>query len=168
MRVLVRFLIAILLVLVVAVVVVGPGRLVAGAEYPFGVGPWGMNGRYCQDMYSLNRLVDEWHRSDLVVATTKEKTTYVALKNALTRSGPEVPRADFTAFFGTHGNVLNLRRMTEEAMPLNTWWNQNCTEAFMEAPSSLNHAWSGMLGHEHMSHYPKNIVHVGNFFRVTR
>ena len=163
MKVLVKFVVAIVLVLVVSVVVVGPGRLVAGAEYPMGVGPWGSTGRYCQDMYSLTHLVDVWHGSDLP-ATSKEKTTYRALEHALTNSGPAVPRADWTAFFRQGGNVE--KTTSAEAPMLNKWWNQNCTQTWMEAPSSLNRTWSGMLGYENFTHYPKNVVKLANFFKV--
>jgi hypothetical protein len=165
MKVIVRLLIALLLVLVISVVVVGPGRLVAGAEYPFGVGPWGMNGRYCQDMYSLSHLINEGHQSDRGVFTPEEKTTFVSLTNTLTKSGPAAPRADFAAFFEGRGNAM--KRASRETTLLNTWWNQNCTAMFMEAPSSLNHAWSGLLGHANLAHYPRNVMNLETFFRVS-
>jgi hypothetical protein len=162
-KALVKFVIAVVLVLIVSVVVVGPGRLVAGAEYPMGVGPWGSTGRYCQDMYSLTHLVDVWHGSDLP-ATPKEKTTYRALEHALTKSGPAVPQAEWTAVFHPVAAVLKTR--AKENTLLNKWWNQNCTQMWMEAPSSLNRTWSGMLGHENFTHYPKNVVKLANFFKV--
>jgi hypothetical protein len=162
-KTLVRFVIAIILVLVVSVVVVGPGRLVAGAEYPVGVGPWGSTGRYCQDMYSLTHLVDVWHGSDRP-ATAKEKTTFKALQHALTHSGPAVPQADWMTVFHPAPPVLKSR--TKENTLLNTWWNQNCTQMWMEAPSSLNRTWSGMIGHENFTHYPKNVVDLATFLKV--
>jgi hypothetical protein len=164
MKALVKFFVAILLVLVASFVVIGPGRLVAGAEYPMGVGPWGSTGRYCQHMYSLTHLIDVWHGSDLP-ASTQEKTTVRALQKALTTSGPAVPRADFSAFFRTRGDVS--KTMSTETPILNKWWNQNCTAMWMEAPSSLNRTWSGMLGHERFTHYPKNVVKLRNFSKVT-
>jgi hypothetical protein len=163
MKTLVKFVIAIVLVIVVSVVVVGPGRLVAGAEYPVGVGPWGSTGRYCQDMYSLTHLVDVWHRSGFS-ATTQQKTTFRALHKALTKSGPVVPQAEWTAFFAP-GAGTTMKMETQENS-LNKWWNQNCTQTWMEAPSSLNRTWSGMLGHENFTHFPKNIVDLRNFFKV--
>jgi hypothetical protein len=162
-KTLVKFLLAILLVLVVSVVVIGPGRLVAGAEYPLGVGPWGSTGRYCQDMFTLTRRIDVWHRSGAPV-TPLDKTNLRALEKALTTSGPEVPRSDFTAFFRTSGNVITT--MSAQAPLLNKWWNVNCTQMWMEAPSSLNRTWSGMLGHESFTHYPKNVVQLKDFIRV--
>src|SRR5208282_6598147 len=104
MKTLVKFLIAIVLVVVVVVVVVGPARLVASAEYPIGIGPWSSTGRYCQDIYNMGRLVDEWHDSGRSTFTPSEKTTAIALAKTLTDTGPAVPRADFTAFFRTTGN----------------------------------------------------------------
>jgi hypothetical protein len=163
MKAVVRFLLAILLVIVAAVVVVGPGRLVAGAEYPVGLGPLSSTGRYCHHMYSLTHLVDVWHDSG-APATPEQKTTYLALKKTLSTSGPEVPQADFTIFFRTRGEVL--KNMTATTAALNKWWDQNCTELFMEAPASLNRTWSGMLGQENFTHYPKNVVKLANFFRV--
>jgi hypothetical protein len=164
MKALVKIVLAILFVLVVAVVVVGPARFVAGAEYPLGIGPWGSTGRYCQHVYSLTHLVDVWHDSDRS-ATPEEKTTYLALEKSLTSSGPEVPMDDFTKFFQARGNVVKM--MSTESALLNKWWDQNCTQMWMEAPSSLNHTWSGMIGHEQFTHFPKNVVVVRNFFRVT-
>jgi hypothetical protein len=57
--------------------------------------------------------------------------------------------------------------MDAETALLNKWWDQNCTQMWMEAPSSLNRAWSGMIGHERFTHYPKNVVRLENFFRIT-
>lgn len=163
MKALVKFVLAILFVLVVSVVVVGPGRFVAGVEYPLGIGPWGSTGRYCQHMYSLTHLVDVWHNSDRS-ATSKERSTYLALEKSLTSSGPVVPKLDFTEFFRARGNVL--KTMSAESVLLNRWWDQNCTQTWMEAPSSLNNTWSGIIGHEQFTHFPKNVVVVRNFFRV--
>ncbi|MGB8196331.1 MAG: hypothetical protein WCF25_04910 [Acidimicrobiales bacterium] len=164
MRALVKFLVAMLFLLVVSVVVVGPGRLVAGAEYPLGIGPWGSTGRYCQHMYSLTHLVEVWHHSDRS-ATAHERSTYRALETSLTSSGPEVPKADFAEFFQARGNVV--KTMSAQSVLLNTWWDQHCTQMWMEAPASLNSAWSGIIGHERFTHFPKNVVVVRNFFRVT-
>jgi hypothetical protein len=157
-KALVRFVIAILLVLVVSVVVIGPGRLVAGAEYPMGVGPWGSTGRYCQHMYSLTQLMNDKGQP----LTTKVKTTFRALEKSVTMTGPVVPRADFSAFFKSAVKAMN-----RETALLNKWWDQNCTQMWMEAPSSLNRTWSGMIGHESFTHYPKNVVRLENFFRIT-
>lgn len=161
MKTLVRFVIAILLVLVVSVVVVGPGRLVAGAEYPMGVGPWGSTGRYCQHVYALTHLMNDKSQP----FTTKAKTTFLALEKSVTMTGPVVPRADFTAFFRSPGIV---KTMNTETVLLNKWWDGNCTQMWMEAPSSLNRAWSGMIGRENFTHYPRNVVRLENFIRITR
>jgi hypothetical protein len=160
-KTLVRFLIAIVLVVVVVVVVVGPARLVAGAEYPIGVGPWSSTGRYCQDIYEMGHLVDEWHDSGRSTFTPSEKTAAIALAKTLTDSGPVVPRADFTAFFRTTGNFD--KRMMSEGALINTWSNQNCTNLLMEAPSSLSHVWKGLTAHETFAHYPRNVIKVGDF-----
>lgn len=165
MKTLARFVIAIVLVLVVVFVVVGPGRAVAGAEYPLGIGPWSSTGRYCQDIYQLGHLVDEWHHSDRVTLSPSEKVTVKAFEKTLTESGPYVPRADFTAFFLTTGN--SVKRMTNESALINAWSNQNCTDPLMESPSSLNRVWTGFLSHETFTHYPKNVIKVENFFKVS-
>jgi hypothetical protein len=164
-KTLAKSLIAIVLVLVAVFAIVGPGRAVAGAEYPFGVGPWGSTGRYCQDIYELGHLVDEWQHSDQRTLTPSAKVSVMAFEHTLTKSGPAVPRADFTAFFATTGNVL--KRMTNEGALINTWSNQNCTDPLMEAPSSLNKVWSGVLSHETFPHYPKNVINVENFFKAS-
>jgi hypothetical protein len=161
-RILAKSLIAIVLVLVVVFVVVGPGRAVAGAEYPFGIGPWSSNGHYCQDIYDIGHFADEWHHSDQRTLTPKEKVSVVAFEKTLTESGPVVPRTDFVAFFRTSGNVV--KTMTSEGALINTWSNQNCTDPLIEAPSTLNSVWSGLLSHESFTHYPKNVIKVENFF----
>jgi hypothetical protein len=161
MKRLVRYLIAIVLVVVVVVVVVGPARLVAGAEYPIGVGPWSSTGRYCQDIYRLGHLADEWHQRSL---TPSEITTVMALAKTLTDTGPQVPRADFTALFRTTGT--DEKRIAGDVALINTWSNQNCADLLMEAPSSLNHVWKGLTGHETFTHYPRNIIKVGDLYHV--
>jgi hypothetical protein len=162
-KTLVRFLIAAVIVVVVVAVAIGPARLVAGTEYPIGIGPWSSTGRYCQDIYKMGHLVDEWHHSERSL-TASEKTTAAALVTTLTKTGPVVPRADFTAFFRTTGDVV--KRMTSEGALINTWSNQNCTDILMEAPASLSHVWKGLTTHETFTHYPRNVIRVENFFHV--
>ena len=164
MRTIAKLLSVIVLVLVAAVVVVGPGRVVAGAEYPFGGGPWGSTGRYCQDIYGLGHVVDAWHRSSQPL-TPSETKSVLPLEKMLTKSGPRVPRADFTAFFETTGNVNE--RMDGESVLINTWWNQNCAGGSMEAPASLSRTWSGVLSHGTFTHYRKNVIKIRNFSKVT-
>jgi hypothetical protein len=113
-------------------------------------------------MYELTHLVDLWHDSGRS-ATPKEKSTFRSLESALTTSGPVVPQAGFKAFF-TRGNVT--KTMSADTPVLNKWWNQHCTQMWMEAPSSLNRDWSGLLGHENFTHYPKNVLVLRNFFRI--
>ena len=164
MRALVKVLIAIVLVIVALVVVIGPGGVVAGSEYPFGIGPWSSTGRYCHDMYDMNHFVDAWHHSDRTTLSPSQKVTYLAYEKALTETGPAVPRADFTAFYRASGDVE--KRMESEATLLNTWWNQNCAGPMMNVPASLGRAWSGLGSHARFTHYPKNDIHVENFIRV--
>jgi hypothetical protein len=165
-KTLVKLLIAIVLVLVAVVIVFGPGKVVAGTEYPFGIGPWSSNGRYCQHVYELGHLVDEWNHPDQHAFTPSEKATVTALAKTLTKTGPEVPRADFTAFFRTSGNFV--KTMTNESVLINTWSNQNCTDPLMETPSSLSHVWKGLIAHETFTHYPKNVIKVRDFIYVVR
>lgn len=162
MRSLAKSLIAIVLVLVAVCAVIGPGRAVAGAEYPFGIGPWSSNGHYCQAIYEVGHFSDEWHLSDQRTLTPREKVSMMAFEKTLTESGPAVPRADFVAFFHNSGNVV--KTLTNEGALINTWSNQNCTDPLMEAPSSVNSVWSGLLSHESFTHYPKNVIKVENFF----
>jgi hypothetical protein len=159
MRVIVRLLIAIVLVLVVIVVVLGPAKIVAGVEYPFGVGPWSSTGRYCHDMYGLTQFVDKSFHSGQAL-TSDEKADYGSYENTLTETGPHVPRADFTAFFGGSG-----KKMTSEGKLLNTWWNQNCADAVMNAPASANRVMAGVVSHEKFTHYPKNVLNVVFYFK---
>jgi len=159
MKVFVRTLIAIILVLVAAVVVIGPGKVVAGVEYPFGAGPWSSTGHYCHDMYGLTKFVDETFHSGQVL-TTEDKTHYRSYEKTLTANGPYVPRADFTAFFAGSG-----KKMTSEGKLLNTWWNQNCADPIMNTAASANRAMSGFVSHVKFTHYPKNVVDVAHFFR---
>ncbi len=164
MRALVKVLIAIVLVVVALVVVVGPGGVVAGSEYPFGIGPWSSTGRYCQDMYEMNHFVDEWHHSDRVTLSPSQKVTSRAYEKVLTETGPAVPRAEFTVFYRSGGDVE--KRMDREATLLNTWWDEHCAVPMMEVPASLGRTWSGLGSHAHFTHYPKNVMRIGNFFKV--
>ncbi len=164
MRALVKVLIAIVLVVVALVVVIGPGGVVAGSEYPFGIGPWSSTGHYCQDMYAMNHFVEEWHHSEHTTLSASQRVTYSAYEKVLTETGPAVPRTDFTAFFRSGGNAAT--RMGSEAKLLNTWWNQHCADPMMDVPASLGHAWSGLGSHAHFTHYPKNVVHVESYIKV--
>jgi hypothetical protein len=158
MKVIVRLLIAIVLLLVVIVVIIGPGKIVAGVEYPFGVGPWSSTGRYCHNMYGLARLVDKASRSGRA-PTREELASYRSYEKTLTQNGPHVPRADFTAFFRGNG-----KKMASEGKLLNSWWNGNCADAVMNASASANRVMSGVVSHEKFTHYPKNALKVVLFF----
>ena len=61
MKALAKFLMAIVLVLLAVVAVVGPGGVVASAEYPFGIGPWSSTGRYCHNIYEMTHFVAVWN-----------------------------------------------------------------------------------------------------------
>lgn len=164
MKAIVRFVIAIVIALIAVVAVLGPGRVVAGTEYPFGVGPWSSTGRYCHDIYSMTHFVDEWKRAEQVTPSSAQRETWLAFERTLTSTGPQVPRADFTAWYRSTGNVS--KRMTSESALINKWWNQNCTSVLMEAPASPNSVWSGIDSHEKFVHYPKNVIHLKDFFKV--
>lgn len=155
---------AMVLVFVAVVVVLGPGRVIAGAEYPFGVGPWGSTGRYCHDIDGMTKFAHAWKRSDHIGLSSSQKVTWLAFEKTLTKSGPYVPRADFTAWYRRTGNVA--KRMRGETKLINTWWNQNCTEALMEAPASAARVWSGVRSPATFTHYPKNILHLQDFVKV--
>jgi hypothetical protein len=163
MKALVKTLIAIVLVLGIVFAVAGPGRVVAGAEYPFGIGPWSSTGRYCQNIYEMTHFADVWQHSDHTVLTPSQKVTWQHFKKTLTSTGPEVPRADFTAWYRSSG--ISTKHKSETAL-INTWWNQNCTDPMMEAPASINHVWSGVGSHLNFAHYPKNVIVLRNFLKV--
>jgi hypothetical protein len=162
-RAIVKFVIAIVVILIAVVVVIGPGRVVAGTEYPFGVGPWSSTGRYCRDIYTMTHFVDEWKHSGRATSSS-QKQMWLAFEKTLTQTGPVVPRADFTAFYRRTGNVG--KRMKGESALINTWWDQNCTNLLMEAPASASHVWSGVDSRDTFVHFPKNVIHIENFFKV--
>jgi len=159
----VRTLVTIVVVLIAVFALVGPGRVVAGTEYPFGVGPWSSTGRYCHNIDAMAALAGEWKRSGHLTLSSTEKTTWLALEKTLTTNGPRIPRADFTAWYRSRDNVS---KMTGESGLINTWWNQNCTNALMEAPAAVNGFWSGIGSHGNFVHYPKNVIHLKNFYAI--
>jgi hypothetical protein len=163
-KAIVKTLIAIVVVLVAVFALVGPGRVVAASEYPFGVGPWSSTGRYCHNVDTLANFVDLWKHSGHVTLSSDQRVTWLALEKTLTTSGPRVPRDGLTAWYRSKGDSS---RMTSESALINTWWNQNCTNALMEAPAAVNRVWSGIGSHGTFVHYPRNVVHVQNFY-VTR
>ncbi len=164
MRALVKVVIAVVLVVVAFVVVIGPGGVVAGSEYPFGIGPWSSTGRYCHDMYDMNHFVDQWHNSDVTTLSPSQRVTWLAYEKALTETGPFVPRTDFTAFYRSGGDVAT--RMANEAKLLNTWWNVHCAVPMMDVPASLGRAWSGLGSHAHFTHYPKDVMRIRDFIKM--
>jgi hypothetical protein len=161
MKALAKFLMAIVLVFLAVVVVVGPGGVVAGAEYPFGIGPWSSTGRYCHNIYEMTHFVAVWHHSDQSTLTDRQKATWLAYEKTLTKTGPQVPRADFSVWYQNTGN--GAKTMEKETSPINKWWNQNCTDPMMEAPATVSHVWLGLRSHATFEHYPKNVIRLQNF-----
>jgi len=161
MKALAKFLMAIVLVLLAVVAVVGPGGVVASAEYPFGIGPWSSTGRYCHNIYEMTHFVAVWNHSGQSIPTARQKATWLAFEQTLTKTGPRVPRADFSVWYQNTGNVA--KTMEKETPPINKWWNQNCTDPMMEAPANVSHVWSGIRSHTEFAHYPKNVIRLQNF-----
>lgn len=166
MKAIVKVLSAIVIVLILVVVVVGPGRIAAGVEYPFGVGPWSSTGHYCHTIAAMTHMIDEWKNSGQTRLSTAQQEQWFAYETTLTTNGPEVPKADFTAWYRRTGTVV--KTITNETVLINSWWNANCADAVMEAPASLNHDWSGLLSHAHFSHYPKDVIHLQDFVGVIK
>ena len=161
-----RTLIALVLLLVALVVVVGPGDVVAGSENPFGIGPWSTIGRYCQNTYARAQFVDKWKDAETAELTPSQKVMLLANEKRLTNNGPQAPLADFAAFFRTSGHVS--RTMKGEGLRINMWWDQNCTDPLMQAPASFSRAWSGVVSHTTFVHYPKDVIHVENFYKAIK
>jgi hypothetical protein len=164
-KALVKTLIAIVLFLGIVFAVVGPGRVVAGAEYPFGIGPWSSTGRYCQKIYQMTHFVDEWHHSDRTVLTASQKMTWQEFEKTLTDTGPAVPRTDFASWYRSAGFTATHK---SESAHINKWWNQNCTDPMMEAPASISHVWSGVGSHLNFPHFPKNVIVEANYVKVIK
>jgi hypothetical protein len=160
-----KVLMALALVLVAFVIGVGPGSVVAGAEYPFGIGPWSATGRYCHVIDGLARFVDEWKFAGEPNLTTRQRATWLAFDTNLTSTGPPEPRADFTAWFRATGNTTTVKG---ETALINTWWNQNCTNPMMEVPASIGHVWSGIGSHATFVHYPKNTLHFEDVIKIIK
>jgi hypothetical protein len=162
---LLKCVIAIAVVLVALVVAVGPGGVVAGAEYPLGIGPWSSTGRYCHTIDATAKFGDRWTHSGQTHLTPSQMTTWHALEKSLTTTGPAVARADFSSWFRI--TVLTTSTANETKV-IDTWWNQNCADPMMEVPASVAHVWSGLGSHASFTHYPKNVLHVGDFSRLIR
>jgi hypothetical protein len=156
---------AMVVLLVALVVAVGPGGVVAGAEYPLGVGPWSSTGHYCHAIDDVAQFGDRWTRAGQPSLTTPQRATWLALERSLTTNGPSVARADFSSWFRITTPTTSL---TNETKVINTWWNQNCADAMMEVPASVAHVWSGIGSHARFTHYPKNVLHLEDLSRLIR
>jgi hypothetical protein len=157
---------AIGIVLVALAVVIGPGGVVAGAEYPLGIGPWSSTGRYCHAIDGVAQFGDRWMNADQMTLTQAQRATWLALEATLRGTGPIVPRTDFAAWYRTTGDVA--KTVTSESTQIDIWWNQNCTDSMMETPASVGHVWSGLGSHARFTHYPKNVLHAEDFATLIR
>lgn len=166
MKALAKCLTAIGVVLVALAVVIGPGGVVAGAEYPLGIGPWSSTGHYCRAIDDVALFGDHWRHADQATITQSQRATWLGLEATLTGSGPIVPRTDFAAWYRTTGDVA--KTLASETPMINTWWNQNCTNPMMETPASVALLWSGLGSHARFTHYPKNVLHLEDFSTLIR
>jgi hypothetical protein len=164
-RSLLKCVIACAIVLIAFAVAVGPGGVVAGAEYPLGIGPWSSTGRYCHTIDVVAKLGDEWARNGQASLTPSERTTWLALEKSLTMTGPATARADFSSWFRISVPTTST---ANETKVINTWWNQNCTGPMMDVPASVAHVWSGIGSHARFTHYPKNVLHLKDFSQLIR
>src|SRR5450631_2505528 len=106
----VRTLTVVVVVLIAVFALMGPGRVVAGSEYPFGIGPWSSTGRYCHNIATVAKLVDQWKHPGKATLSSNQTVTWLALEKTLTTNGPRVPRDDFLAWYGSKGDVVRMKR----------------------------------------------------------
>lgn len=121
---------------------IGPGGVIALAEWPFGAGPFSTSGSYCTQMHRF--------AGDVSLVTNNPSSANVSnLTNAfdkLLKSAPNQTVVDDLNTWLSAEQVGDKQLVSDAAGTLNKWISASCSSPAYKIPYEINQIYSGFLG----------------------
>ena len=121
----------------------GPGAVIALAEKPFGVGPWGHIGSYCMKISATNHDI----ATSLGTSPPSDigQTIRADLKQ-LIKDAPDRSIQVQYARWVMGQSIQNQIMVSESSAAINQWAQRSCNSADIKIPSWFNGLYNGILG----------------------
>ncbi len=142
------------MILMVGIMLVGPGGVVAGLEYPFGAGEYSDNGQFCNRVQAVGKDFNNWQKT-----TADASRVQGELEGDASAAPNSRARAVFSRVSSDMTNMLTATALGDsgsfdaaflqfqsDAKTMNSWYSDTCKSAAMTIPRGLNNIWSGFFG----------------------
>ena len=142
------------MILMVGIMLVGPGGVVAGLEYPFGAGEYSDNGQFCNRVQAVAKDLNHWQDTTAYASRVQGE-----LEGDASAAPNSRARAVFSRVSSDMTNMLTatalgdsgsfdaaLLQFQSDAKTMNSWYSDTCKSAAMTIPRGLNNIWSGFFG----------------------
>ena len=142
------------MILMVGIMLVGPGGVVAGLEYPFGAGEYSDNGQFCNRVQAVGKDFNHWQKT-----TADASRVQGELEGDASAAPNSRARAVFSRVSSDMTNMLTATALGDsgsfdaaflqfqsDAKTMNSWYSDTCKSAAMTIPRGLNNIWSGFFG----------------------
>ena len=121
----------------------GPGAVIALAEKPFGVGPWGHIGSYCMKISATNHDI----ATSLGTSPPSEigQKIRADLKQLIKQAPDHSIQVEYTRW--VMGQSIQSEGMVSESgAAINRWTQRSCNSADIKIPTWFNGLYNGILG----------------------
>jgi len=121
---------------------VGPGGVIAVAEWPFGIGPFSSQGSYCTDMHRF--------AADISIATNNPSsgnisTVKTAYGNLISSAPNQTVVSDLNNWLSAEQSG-NSQEVSSAATTLNGWIASTCSSPAYKLPYQINQFYGGFFG----------------------
>ena len=121
----------------------GPGAVIALAEKPFGVGPWGHIGSYCMKISATN------HDIATSLGTSPPSDIGQRIRADLKQLIKDAPDHSIQVQYArwVMGQSIQSQEMvSESSAAINRWTQHSCNSADIKIPAWFNSFYNGILG----------------------
>ena len=121
----------------------GPGAVIALAEKPFGVGPWGHIGSYCAKISATNHDI----ATSLGTSPPSDigQTIWADLEQLIKDAPDHSIQVQYTRWVMGQSSQ-NQVMVSESSAAINQWTQRSCNSADIKIPAWFNSLYNGILG----------------------
>ena len=123
-------------------VFIGPGGVIALAEWPFGTGPFSSQGSYCTDMH---RFASEISTAIQNPNSQNLSTVQTAYGKLLSTAPDQVVVTDLQDWMSAQQSQ-DAQQVKSASTALNHWINSTCSSPAYKIPYEINQFYNGPFG----------------------